>query len=115
MSDLQLFFILMMLAVEPSWPPIIDVRQDLGKVMENISFVPLTARLPSPRTGPALSSSVTTEESCLFLSSYGRTGIQVSALGFGVMRMPIKDGHMERELAIPLPRRGMELAHGMLG
>lgn len=45
----------------------------------------------------------------LLCSSYGRTGVQVSARGFGVMRMPVKDGRIDCELAIPLSKRGVEL------
>ena len=45
----------------------------------------------------------------MLYSNYGRTGVQVSALGFGVMHMPVKDGRIDRELAIPLLRRGVQL------
>jgi hypothetical protein len=40
---------------------------------------------------------------------FGRTGIQVSALGFGGMRFPMKDGRVDRDLAIPMLKRGYEL------
>ena len=41
---------------------------------------------------------------------YGRTGVQVSALGFGAMRLPTtEDGTCDYEKAIPLLRRGLDL------
>lgn len=41
---------------------------------------------------------------------YGNTGIKVSALGFGAMRLPHhEDGTCDYEEAIPLLRRGLEL------
>ena len=42
--------------------------------------------------------------------SFGRTGIQVSVLGFGAMRLPQgKDGTCDLEMAVPLLRRGIDL------
>ena len=39
----------------------------------------------------------------------GKTGKKVSALGFGCMRLPIKeDGSINREVAIPLLRKGID-------
>ena len=38
----------------------------------------------------------------------GRTGLNVSVLGFGAMRLPMKDGHVEREKAIPMFHRAFE-------
>jgi len=40
---------------------------------------------------------------------FGRTGVQVSTLGFGCMRLPMKDGRVDRDLAIPMLHRGYEL------
>ena len=41
---------------------------------------------------------------------YGRLGINVSALGFGAMRLPANaDGKMDPERAVPLLRRAIEL------
>jgi len=41
---------------------------------------------------------------------YGKTGVMVSALGFGTMRLPQKeDGTCDYERAIPLLRRGLDL------
>ena len=32
----------------------------------------------------------------------GNTGLEVSQLGFGAMRLPMKDERVDRELAIPM-------------
>jgi predicted aldo/keto reductase-like oxidoreductase len=41
---------------------------------------------------------------------FGQTGIQVSALGFGAMRLPtLKDGTVDLEKSAPLLRRGVDL------
>ncbi len=42
---------------------------------------------------------------------FGRTGVEVSALGFGAMRLPMtRDGrHVDEEKAIPVIRRALEL------
>ena len=40
---------------------------------------------------------------------YGRTGKQVSALGFGLMRLPMVDDHVDMDLSISLIRRAIEL------
>lgn len=42
-------------------------------------------------------------------TTLGRTGLRVSRLGFGAMRLPMKDGQVDRELAIPLFHRAFEL------
>jgi len=46
-------------------------------------------------------------------STFGKTGIKMSALGFGAMRLPMKDeggtNVVDEELAIPLMRRAFEL------
>jgi len=39
---------------------------------------------------------------------YGRTGVKVSALGFGCMRFPMKKGKVDRDLAVPMLQRGYE-------
>lgn len=39
----------------------------------------------------------------------GKTGLKVSALGFGCMRLPEKDGKVNRDLAIPLLHRAVDL------
>jgi len=39
----------------------------------------------------------------------GKTGVTASVLGFGGMHFPMKDGRVDRELAIPMIRRGIEL------
>ena len=39
----------------------------------------------------------------------GRTGLKVSVLGFGCMRLPLKGDGVDDELAIPLLRRAVEL------
>jgi predicted aldo/keto reductase-like oxidoreductase len=40
---------------------------------------------------------------------FGNTGLKISALGFGSMRLPEKDGHVEQEKAIEMIRRSFEL------
>ena len=35
----------------------------------------------------------------------GKTGIRVSALGFGAMRLPMVDEHVDYDVAVPLLRR----------
>ncbi len=40
---------------------------------------------------------------------YGKTGAKVSALGFGCMRLPEKDGHVLTDEAVAMIRRGIEL------
>ncbi|MBI5725896.1 MAG: aldo/keto reductase [Planctomycetes bacterium] len=42
-------------------------------------------------------------------SELGNTGLKVSALGFGCMRLPMKDGRVDRGLAIPMLHRAVEL------
>ncbi|MBD3242429.1 MAG: 4Fe-4S dicluster domain-containing protein [Chitinivibrionales bacterium] len=39
----------------------------------------------------------------------GSTGMQVSALGFGCMRLPMADGKVDRERSTPLLRRAVEM------
>ena len=39
----------------------------------------------------------------------GKTNLRVSRLGFGGMRFPMKGSKVDRDLAIPLLRRGVEL------
>jgi len=39
----------------------------------------------------------------------GKTGFQVSALGFGAMRLPMRDDRVDEELAVPIVRRALEL------
>ena len=42
--------------------------------------------------------------------SFGRTGIEVSLLGFGAMRLPQReDGTCDLEVSVPLLRRGIDL------
>ena len=38
----------------------------------------------------------------------GKTGLEVSQLGFGCMRLPMKGGAVDRELAIPMMHRAMD-------
>lgn len=40
--------------------------------------------------------------------SLGNTGLKVSRLGFGAMRLPMKDGHVDRDLSTPMIRRAFE-------
>ncbi len=40
---------------------------------------------------------------------FGRTGINISALGFGAMRLPMKGDEVDEELAIPMLQRGFDL------
>ena len=40
---------------------------------------------------------------------FGKTGLKISALGFGAMRLPEKDGHVEVDKAIEMIRRAFEL------
>ncbi len=42
-------------------------------------------------------------------STLGNTGLTVSVLGFGCMRLPEKDGEVVRDLSTPLLRRAVEL------
>ncbi len=39
----------------------------------------------------------------------GKTGLSVSALGFGCMRLPMKDNRVDRSLSTPMLRRAVEL------
>ena len=39
----------------------------------------------------------------------GKTGLRVSRLGFGCMRFPMRGEHVDRDLAIPMIRRAMDL------
>ena len=39
----------------------------------------------------------------------GKTGIDISALGFGAMRLPMKDDHVEYESAVSVIQRSFEL------
>ncbi len=39
----------------------------------------------------------------------GKTGLKVSRLGFGAMRLPMRDGKVNRDLSTPLFRRAYEL------
>ncbi len=41
-------------------------------------------------------------------ATLGRTGLKVSRLGFGAMRLPMKDKAVDRELAIPMIHRAFE-------
>ena len=38
----------------------------------------------------------------------GRTGVNVSALGFGMLRLPMKNGHVDFEQTTPMVRRAIE-------
>lgn len=38
----------------------------------------------------------------------GRTGVNVSALGFGMLRLPMKDGHVDFDQTTPMARRAIE-------
>ena len=38
----------------------------------------------------------------------GRTGVSVSALGFGMLRLPMKGGHVDFEQTTPMVRRAIE-------
>jgi len=40
---------------------------------------------------------------------YGKTGIKVSALGFGCMRLPMEDNHVKEEESIKMLRHAMDL------
>jgi len=40
---------------------------------------------------------------------YGKTGVKLSALGFGCMRFPMEDGHVKEEETIKMLHRAMEL------
>ncbi|MCJ7822994.1 MAG: aldo/keto reductase, partial [Armatimonadetes bacterium] len=40
---------------------------------------------------------------------FGSTGLKISALGFGSMRLPEKDGHVEQDKAIEMIHRAFEL------
>jgi len=40
---------------------------------------------------------------------FGNTGLKISALGFGSMRLPEKDGHVEQDKAIEMIHRAFEL------
>ncbi len=40
---------------------------------------------------------------------YGKTGDKVSALGFGAMRLPMKDDHVDMDLSVNIIRRSFEL------
>jgi predicted aldo/keto reductase-like oxidoreductase len=39
----------------------------------------------------------------------GKTGLRVSALGFGTMRFQMKDEHVDEEIAVAALRRAMDL------
>ena len=41
-------------------------------------------------------------------ATLGKTGYRVSRLGFGAMRLPMKDGRVDRELAVPMIHRAFE-------
>ena len=38
----------------------------------------------------------------------GRTGVNVSALGFGMLRLPMKNGHVDFDQTTPMVRRAIE-------
>ncbi len=40
---------------------------------------------------------------------FGNTGLRISALGFGAMRLPERDGHVEQDRAIEMLHRAFEL------
>ena len=40
---------------------------------------------------------------------FGNTGFRISALGFGAMRLPERDGHVEQDRAIEMLHRAFEL------
>jgi predicted aldo/keto reductase-like oxidoreductase len=40
---------------------------------------------------------------------YGKTGDKVSRLGFGLMRLPMMDDHVDMDLSVRLIRRAIEL------
>jgi predicted aldo/keto reductase-like oxidoreductase len=41
--------------------------------------------------------------------AFGSTGYQISALGFGAMRLPMREGHVDEEQAVAAIHRGFEL------
>lgn len=41
-------------------------------------------------------------------TTLGKTGLKVSRLGFGAMRLPMKEDKVDRELAIPILHRAFE-------
>ncbi|MBT5534200.1 aldo/keto reductase, partial [Candidatus Poribacteria bacterium] len=41
--------------------------------------------------------------------TYGKTGKKVSALGFGLMRLPMDGDHVDMDVAVELIRRAIEL------
>ncbi len=41
-------------------------------------------------------------------TTLGKTGIRVSRLGFGAMRLPMKEGKVDRDLAVPMMHRAFE-------
>ena len=42
-------------------------------------------------------------------TEYGKTGDKVSRLGYGLMRLPMVDDHVDMELSVALIRRAIEL------
>ncbi|MFO7871232.1 MAG: aldo/keto reductase, partial [Kiritimatiellia bacterium] len=40
--------------------------------------------------------------------TYGKLGYRISALGFGAMRLPMRDGHVIMDEAVPLLRHGFD-------
>lgn len=40
---------------------------------------------------------------------YGKTGHKISRLGFGLMRLPMIDDHVDMDLSVQLIRRAIEL------
>ena len=38
----------------------------------------------------------------------GRTGVNVSALGFGMLRLPMKNGHVDFDQTTPMVRRAID-------
>jgi predicted aldo/keto reductase-like oxidoreductase len=45
----------------------------------------------------------------MIYTTLGKTGLEVSRLGFGAMRLPMKEGKVDRELSIPMIHRAFEL------
>ena len=39
----------------------------------------------------------------------GNTGVKVSALGFGMLRLPMKNGHVDFEQTTPMVRRAIDV------
>lgn len=51
----------------------------------------------------------TEKELVMQYTALGKTGLKVSRLGCGCMRLPMKDGRVDRDLSTPMLRRAVEL------